>query len=474
VKKKGLGRILPAVVLAACSGASSDKSASAEGDAAAASQNGPAEGGRGGDGGSSNQNGGGDSGPDAAEAVDALSDGRPGGDGSADGGATGSCGAAPPITMPSNPCSVTSFGAVADGTTDNAAAIQNAFNAAKSSQCTVLIPAGTFAYSGTLTADGIAITGVGAASILKALDAGNEALTMTGSGGSVSNLHLEGTGTARLTTYQSAMIWINGAQNFTVRNMLIDGGSCVGIYDAGGQNGVIENNTVENTLADSITNTNGASGIIVRQNRVINSGDDDFSNNSYNGDGNTVHDITVEWNTAIGNANGRGLEVSGGSNITFNENYVDNTDGYADVYISSESEWNTQSVSQVTVSGNTLVDSGPNQGSIIVYNSEPGSQTISNVTIQVNQIVSPAWIPVQIAGSGVETSVLVNNNTAYFSGQFSVTQNSAASPTFNNNAVMAPSSYSAPAVLPGGGCNFAGCSGTSAKSGPVTVGDCSM
>src|ERR1700744_1569851 len=61
-------------------------------------------------------------------------------------------------------CSITSFGAKADGVTNNAAAIQNTFNYAAANKCTALIPAGTFAYRGTLTAKGIAVTGTGAGS----------------------------------------------------------------------------------------------------------------------------------------------------------------------------------------------------------------------------------------------------------------------------------------------------------------------
>ncbi len=302
-------------------------------------------------------------------------------------------------------CSITSFGAVGDGVTNNATAIQNTFNYAATNKCTALIPAGTFAYSGTLTAKAIAVAGTGAGSILKALDTNNEALTLTGSGGSISNLVLLGTGTTRNVTYQAAMIWINNATNFTVQNVLINGGSCVGIYNAGGQNGVIENNTVENTLADSITNTNGASGITVKGNRVVNSGDDGISNNSYLQDSNTVHNITVQGNTILKNKWGRGLEVSGGSNISFIGNYVDNLDGYADMYVASEAEWNTQNVSTISVTGNTFVDGGPNQGTAIIYNSEAGSTTISGVTISANQFVNPKAGAVQFAGNGSETGL---------------------------------------------------------------------
>ena len=338
--------------------------------------------------------------------------------------------------------------------TDNTTAIQNTFNYAATNHCTAQIPAGTFAYSGNITATGIAVTGTGAASILKAQNTNNEALTLAGNGGSISNLQMQGTGTTRLTTYQAAMIWINGAQNFTVQNVLINGGSCVGIYDAGGQNGLIQNNTVENTLADSITNTNGANNITVREivsliqammvSRTI----------AMSLDPDTVHDITVEGNTILNNVGGRGLEVSGGSRMTFTGNYVDNPDGYADMYVATESQWNTQSVSNVTVNGNTFVDGGPNQGSAIVYNSEAGTTTITGVTISGNQFVNPKLAAVQLTGSGSETGIVINNNTDYSTGQFSTSSATNASATQTGNQVLTPSAYTTPLVPSGGGCNF--------------------
>jgi hypothetical protein len=354
-------------------------------------------------------------------------------------------------------CPITSFGAVGDGVTNNASAIQNAFNYAATNGCTALIPAGTFVYSGTVTARGITVMGSGAGSILKALDTNNEALILTGDRGSISNLVMLGTGSTRNVTYQAAMIWVNGATNFTVENVLIDGGSCVGIFDAGGQNGLIQHNTVENTLADAITNTNGASDITVRGNRVVHSGDDGISNNSYIQDANTVHNITIQGNTIIHNAWGRGLEVSGGRNITFTGNYVDNLDGYTDMYVASEAEWNTQGVSTISVTGNTFVDGGPNQGTAIIYNSEAGATTISGVNISGNQFVNPKAGAVQFAGNGSETGLIIENNIDFSTNAFSFSSNPTASPTQTGNQVVAPSTYTTPLVAPGGGCSFTGC-----------------
>jgi hypothetical protein len=49
-------------------------------------------------------------------------------------------------------CSITSFGAVGDGVTNNAGAIQKTFSYAAANHCTALIPDGTSAYSGNITA----------------------------------------------------------------------------------------------------------------------------------------------------------------------------------------------------------------------------------------------------------------------------------------------------------------------------------
>jgi hypothetical protein len=354
-------------------------------------------------------------------------------------------------------CSITSFGAKGDGTTDNLTAIQNAFNNAAANHCIALVPAGTFAYSGNLNATGIAVAGVGATSILKPLSLANEAIILSGSGGSISNLVMVGAATSRLLSQQSGMIWVRDADNYYIENVLINNSSSTGIISQSSNTGFILNNTIENTLADSITQILGTNGITIFGNRILNSGDDGVSNNSYVGDPSAVHAITVQGNTVMHNKNGRGLEVSGGTNIIFAGNYVDNLDGDTDMYIASESEFNTLSVSNIIVSGNSFLDGGPNQGSTIVYNSQAGVTTITGVTIDGNQFVNPKLSAVQYAGTGSETGISVNNNTAYTNNQFSRTSNPNASTTETGNQVLAPSLYTTPLVSPGGGCNFTGC-----------------
>ncbi len=354
-------------------------------------------------------------------------------------------------------CPIDSFGAVGDGTTDNGTSIQTAFNYAAAHQCIALIPAGTFAYSGNLMATGISIAGLGATSILKPLSLSKEAIILSGSGASISNLALTSAANTRLLSQQSGMIWISDADNYYVENVLIDNSSSTGILSQNSSGGFILNNTIENTLADSVTQVYGSNNITVYGNRILNSGDDGVSNNSYVGDPNPVHGVTIQGNTVLNNKGGRGLEVSGGTDISFVGNYVDNLDGYTDMYIASESEFNTQGASNIKVSGNSFIDGGPNQGSAIVYNSQAQATSISNVDISGNQFVNPKLSALEYAGNGAETAISVTNNIDYTTNQFSRSSNSSAVVTETGNQLLAPSSYSAPLVAPGGGCSFTGC-----------------
>ena len=144
-------------------------------------------------------------------------------------------------------CSIGSFGAVGDGKTDNAAAIQATFNSAATSHCIALIPAGNYAYSGTLNAAGIAVAGTGSASVLMPLSLTNEALILGGSGGSIFNLVMVSTATARLLSQESGMIWVQNADHYYIENVLINDSSSTGILSQNSHDGSILNNTIEHT-----------------------------------------------------------------------------------------------------------------------------------------------------------------------------------------------------------------------------------
>lgn len=320
---------------------------------------------------------------------------------------------------PNNSVLITTYGgAVGDGSTDNTTAINNTFSYAKTNGCSVEIPAAatSFAHSGLLNMNGISVFGIGPQSILQATSASTSAVVMTGTSPSLSNLVILGTGSSRNTGPNQADVYVNGATGFTVTNVLANGGSAPGIWNVGGSNGTVTNNTVENTLADSITNTNGANQILDQNNMVYNSGDDGISNNSYTTDGNTVNNVTVNANAIMRNSFARGLEVSGGSNISFTNNYVDNESGYACMAILSETgSFDTQTVNTVTATGNTLVNCGPNQGSLFVW-AEGSSNLVENLLFNGNRFnagTQQTFTAVQVEGSGNITGSTVENSSAY-------------------------------------------------------------
>lgn len=371
--------------------------------------------------------------------------------------------------------SITDFGAVADGRTNNQKAIQAAFDYAKAHGESVVIPTGTFAYSGTLTANGIKVAGNGDGSVLKALDPHNEALFLTGNGGSFSNFQIQGnTSAGRLVTYETAAICVKGATNYTVENMHINGSASVGVFSTGSSYGKILNNTVENTKADSIHNTGGSHDLTITGNRIINSGDDGISVVSYK-DQQISHDILIQGNTVLDNNWGRGLTVVGGNNVQIIGNHVDGgTADRAGVYIAAESEYNTYGVSNVLVRGNTLIDAGGTQsghGAVTLYNSQAGSTVLTGIKVENNQIVDPRASGVLAVGNG-QISASVTGNSMYADGnKFYNNLDPAASVTQSGNTSYPMSSYSTPLVPAGGGVGSGGTSGGTPSDGGTSGGE---
>ena len=352
--------------------------------------------------------------------------------------------------------SITEFGAVADGTTDDRPAIQRALDFAAVHGRHVLVPAGSFAYSGTLVSHGVSLSGVGASSRLIALNAKDASLILTGSDICVSSLSFAGLRRSRLAPPSSDLIWARMARNYTIQNVTISGSSNGGIFNEKSSNGLISHNTVENTLADSITAVEGASAIEIRGNRIINSGDDGISVVSYN-DAPIVHHITISGNTVLHNKEGRGITVVGGNDVQILGNYVEG--GEADtaaVYIAAESQWHTQGVNNVTVAGNTLVDgggspAGTGQGAITIYNSQGYRYSLTNIALTDNQIIRPRAAGLQFVGDGPET-VLASDNTVYANADsLSSIGNPIARVTLARNVLLPAKTPVAPLVPADGG-----------------------
>lgn len=297
--------------------------------------------------------------------------------------------------------SITDFGAVGDGVTDNHDAIQRAFDYGNAHGVAVFIPAGTFAHSGALIANGIAVFGAGDSSVLKSTQYGHEALVLTGANVSLSDLHMVGVAGPRLATDASVQVLVRDAGNFDVQNVHIDGSSSVGIMTIRSAAGHIADNTIENTRADSIHMVQSSHDILVEQNTIMHSGDDGISAVSYQGLG-TVHDITIRDNNVLSNDGGRGIAVVGGNTVLVeHNNIVGGSADRAGIYIAAEQEFNTESAHNVRVTGNTITDAGgvsSGHGAITVFNSQAGLVN-DGIVIADNQIDNPRTDGIRVLGA---------------------------------------------------------------------------
>jgi Ca2+-binding RTX toxin-like protein len=311
--------------------------------------------------------------------------------------------------------SITDFGAKGDGATDSRAAIQKAFDHAKANGVDVFIPAGTFVHSGTLTANGIRIFGAGDDSILKSSVYGQEALYLKGTGVALSDLHLIGVGGKRLTADPSQKVVVSGAQDFTIERVHIEGTTTGGIKVNASARGYIADNLIENTHADSIHMTSASHDILVERNRILYSGDDGIAVVSYGGaSGSPVHNITIRDNDVRYNTWGRGISVLGGNDVLIEHNNVaGGTNDRAGIYIAAESQYNTQSVHNVRVTGNTITDAGglsTGHGAITLYNSQTGSIVVDGVTVTGNDIINPRKAGIAVIGKGEQHLTIYENH----------------------------------------------------------------
>ena len=129
---------------------------------------------------------------------------------------------------------VRSFGAVGDGVIDDTNAIQNAINTAHSTNQGVFFPAGTYLHANVITANGVALVGVGGGSTLLANNPLGSAVILTGVSPSIQNMvissALAGSGGFSLTIPAVATLAASGTQNFVVQGVtIVQGAGRIGL-----------------------------------------------------------------------------------------------------------------------------------------------------------------------------------------------------------------------------------------------------
>jgi hypothetical protein len=315
--------------------------------------------------------------------------------------------------VPAGALSIASFGAVCDGKTDNAKAIASAIASAKSKGVAVLVPAGSCAYSGVIKLDSVQLWGLGDTSVLYALNTSQESIFMYGSGAQVRQLKLSGgQATTRLAAWEATRIALFGATNFLIDHVTVDGSAAAGIQTAQSTNhGSITNNTIKNTLADSIHMTDKASFITVDNNHIENAGDDGIAVVSYRNDGGLVNNITARNNIILNSKWGRQMSVVGGDTVLYQNNDLENNlASYACVYIAQESSYSTYGAHNVTVQYNTLKNCGgpsTGHGAVMVYSD--GQEANTNVSLIRNDIVQSGQPGIRVF-SAMNTGITVSSN----------------------------------------------------------------
>ncbi|HEY5562636.1 MAG TPA: sugar-binding protein [Clostridiaceae bacterium] len=315
------------------------------------------------------------------------------------------------IKTPPNALSIVSYGAKANDAIDDFDAIKMCIAAAKEKGKAVYIPEGTFIYNGILTLDGVDMTGTGSKSILNCINIDEQCILLKGDGADLSKIKLTTVPVVkRLSTDESARVFVQGATNFTIKHVEIDGASSVGIFNTG-KNGVISNNIVKNTLADGIHNTGGTENILIENNTCIDNGDDQIAVVSYEKNGVVSKNLTIRNNNVSG-GHARGITISGGLNIKIENNKISDTIS-AGIFISSEGSYKTYAVTNLIVRNNTIT-----RDTTSVASSEKGgirlqatymNPSIQNALFENNTITDSGDNGIMIVGSAKIFATFKNN-----------------------------------------------------------------
>ena len=317
------------------------------------------------------------------------------------------------VTASASDLSITAYGAVCNGRTDDSTAIANTIAAAKAKGVRVVIPAATCAYGNVIRLDSVKLIGSGDSSVLYALNPSLESIFMYGNGAEVRQVKLSGNkATVRQAPWEATRITLFGATNFVIDHVTIDGSAAAGIQTAqSANNGSITYNTISNTLSDSIHLADKASYITIEHNRISNAGDDGIAVVSSIDEGGLVDHITARYNVVLNNLWGRNMSVVGGSNVLYENNVMDgNSAKYACMYIAQEDSWATYGSSNVVVQLNTMKNCGgtsTGHGAVLVFSA--GRYANNNITLSRNDI-SQNGQPGIVVQSVMNNNVVVDSN----------------------------------------------------------------
>lgn len=314
------------------------------------------------------------------------------------------------------------FGAVGNGTTNDATAL-NACFAAAAGKTVWLDPSKTYAHNSLLTIgqDGTTVTGGGT---LKATNAAAQQSAVIASGDNVTIDRVTltcPTAAVRRSTLEDCKLALTG-DGQVARNVTIDGSSNFGLTAYGATNFRIDNPTIRNTMADGLHVTNGSAHGVITTPTTDTTGDDGIAVVSYVTDGAPCEDIRING-FKVKNSAARGVSVVGGTNIRYGPGDIDGTAAAA-LYVACETGFATYGVSDVVMAnvGVANANSGAptvTNGAILVYNDRNTPYSIAEVNItdirmRDTDVDADRQVSLQKIGTGTVTDIHLGPMT--FSG----------------------------------------------------------
>jgi parallel beta-helix repeat protein len=270
-------------------------------------------------------------------------------------------GATPSGTPPANAIDVKDFGVKGDGSTDDQAGLQAAFDAAKASGKSVWLGSGTYMHSGVLNIDGVNVVGDGANTKLVATNPQESAIKLTGQNSSLSNVLAQSISTDRSSQPDAAAVLVQNASNARVTNVTTIGAGSNGIRLDNAQNSTISNSLVQGSNADGIALMNGSSNNLVRNNVVYQSGDDAFSSDSYAGDHSQDSGNVFDHDMALDTQYGRGFALMGSSGDTVQNSVVSGAK-WIGIMAGTDAASGTMTGTNAKISNNLVLNWGTQSG----------------------------------------------------------------------------------------------------------------